>query len=314
MCIYPKIIKNPKYKVNKKNGGNVPIVNDERVLYVPIGCGRCIECRNQKKRQWQVRLFEEIKTDNSGKFVTLTFNDEELMNLSKEFNFIESNAIATIAVRRFLENWRKETGKSVKHWLITELGHENTERIHLHGILFTDKDNDFIQKKWKYGNIWVGTFVNNKTINYIIKYVTKIDTQHKGFEGVILTSPGIGKNYLNTYDAKKRVFNDKNTIEYYKTPTGHKINLPIYYRNHLFNEDEREKLWINKLNEEIRYLNGLIYRYKTDQDIYNFEMALRQAQRENIICGYGTGDDWKNKEYNTTVHMLKKLKSRQNNK
>ena len=71
MCLYPKLIKNKKYTKTKKNGGIIPPISDERTLYVPIGCGKCIECMKQKKRNWQVRLLEEIKTDRTGKFVTL---------------------------------------------------------------------------------------------------------------------------------------------------------------------------------------------------------------------------------------------------
>ena len=97
-----------------------------------------------------------------------------------------------MAVRRFLERWRKKYKKSVKHWLVTELGHQGTERIHLHGIIFTKETSETIQNIWKYGNIWVGTFVNTKTINYIIKYITKIDEDHKGFKSIILSSAGIG--------------------------------------------------------------------------------------------------------------------------
>ena len=38
-----------KYEPNKKNGGNVPPLNDERTLYVPVGCQNCIECDKQKR-------------------------------------------------------------------------------------------------------------------------------------------------------------------------------------------------------------------------------------------------------------------------
>ena len=68
MCLYPKLIKNPKYRPNKKNNYNPPICEDERVLYVPVGCGNCIECRNQKKREWQTRMNEEIKHDNTEQY------------------------------------------------------------------------------------------------------------------------------------------------------------------------------------------------------------------------------------------------------
>ena len=43
MCLYPRFMKNPKYKPNKKNGGKPPKITDKRVEYVPVGCGKCIE-------------------------------------------------------------------------------------------------------------------------------------------------------------------------------------------------------------------------------------------------------------------------------
>ena len=119
----------------------------------------------------------------------------KLDKLIQETGIQESNAVATIAVRRFLERWRKKYKKSVKHFLITELGHNGTERIHLHGILFTKEKKETIQEIWKYGIIWIGQYTNEKTINYIMKYITKVDEDHKGFKAVILTSAGIGKQY-----------------------------------------------------------------------------------------------------------------------
>ena len=211
MCLYPKLIKNRRYTVTKKNGGKIPPVFDERTLYVPIGCGKCIECMKQKKRNWQVRLLEEIKHDKTGKFVTLTFSEEALECLSKDvviknMDSIIENEMATLAVRRFLERWRKKHKKSVKHWLITELGHNGTERIHLHGIIFTNEIED-VKNLWKYGHIWVGEYVNEKTINYIVKYCNKLDIQHKGYIPKIMTSAGIGKKFIERIDSRINKFN-----------------------------------------------------------------------------------------------------------
>ena len=63
MCLYPRLIKNRKYLINKKNNGNVPTPNDERVKYVSIGCGKCIECTKKRARDWKVRLNEEIRVN-----------------------------------------------------------------------------------------------------------------------------------------------------------------------------------------------------------------------------------------------------------
>ena len=40
---------------------------------------------------------------------------------------------------------RKETSKSVKHWCVTEKGHTNTRRIHLHGLFYAREG----QTKWQ---------------------------------------------------------------------------------------------------------------------------------------------------------------------
>ena len=60
MCLYPKLISNKKYTANKKNGGNIPPILDNRVLLVPVGCGKCMECLKQKAREWQIRMSEGI--------------------------------------------------------------------------------------------------------------------------------------------------------------------------------------------------------------------------------------------------------------
>ena len=180
MCYYNRTIENKKYKPNKKNGGNPPIPKDERVKAVPIGCGVCKECMAQKKREWQVRLHEEIKHRTDGKFVTLTFSEESIEKLAKECETYEANTIATKAVHDFTNRWIRKYKETIHHWLITELGHKNTERIHLHGILFTNKTENEILERWGYGELYVGEYVNAKTINYIVKYVTKQDPDHKG--------------------------------------------------------------------------------------------------------------------------------------
>lgn len=75
MCIFTKYIKNPRYKPNKKNKGIIPILEDPRMKFIPAKCGKCIECRKQKQREWVVRLSEELRTNPKCYFVTLTFDE-----------------------------------------------------------------------------------------------------------------------------------------------------------------------------------------------------------------------------------------------
>ena len=101
-------------------------------------------------------------------------------------------------MRRFLERCRKLTKKSPKHWCCTELGEENG-RIHLHGIFWCEKE--LILKCWQYGYVYIGEYVNEKTIMYITKYMLKINEKRPDFKGKVLSSAGIGKGYLNRKDS-----------------------------------------------------------------------------------------------------------------
>lgn len=312
MCLFPRLIENKKYKPNKKNNYKPPKMKDERVKFVPVGCGKCIECLKQKQREWRVRLGEEIQHDSSGKFVTLTLSDEsfeELNSCIEDFakGYVRDNLIATLAVRRFLERWRKKYKKSVKHWLITEWGQTNTERMHLHGIIFTDKPEDILPI-WRYGHVYIGEFVNEKSINYIVKYLGKFDEKHPNYIGKILTSKGIGKGYLKKYDSKKNKFKGKETKEYYKTQSGIKLALPIYYRNKIYSEEEREKLWLQKLDEQKIYVMGEEIDISTTQGEKNYMDAIKYYQSVNNRLGYGNGAiDWNKKNYNIAKNKLKHL-------
>lgn len=317
MCLYPRLIKNRKYLPNKKNGGLIPPITDERVLYVPVGCGKCIECCKQKARAWQVRLLEDIKQNKNGKFITFTFSDVHYRNLAREFKeklsgYDLDNEIATKAMRLFLERWRKEYKKSLRHWIVTELGHEGTEHLHLHGIVWTDKPLEKIEQHWKYGFVWKGKYVNGKienfvseqTVNYIIKYIHKQDSDHKEYQPKILTSAGIGKGYFQRSDWKKNSYNGTETREYYKTRTGHKISLPIYFRNKIYTDDEREKLWLQRLDLQTRYVMGDKIDISGGENDY--ENTLEYFQQKNKRLGYGDDSvNWDRKQYELERRLLK---------
>ncbi len=304
MCYYPKLILNRKYLPTKKNNYNPPKCTDDRLKYVAIGCGNCLECRRQKANEWRTRLLEEIKTHKYVYFVTLTICDDSFEKLCEANNTTSCNAIAAIAVRHFLERWRKKYKKSVKHWLITELGKEH-DRLHLHGFIFADSNvcSD-VEHLWKYGNVYIGDYCSEKTINYCVKYALKIDENHKDYKQIVLSSNGIGISYINK-NKSCHTYAGQDTNETYRLPNGNVIGLPIYYRNHLFTEEQREKLWINKLNEGITYVNGIKIDISSNKGIETYNKILTQMQEQNTQLGYGDDStEWKKKDYNITLRKL----------
>lgn len=326
---------------NKKNKGKVPKMHDKRVEFVPIGCGKCMECMKKKAMNWQVRLHEELRCmennlQETGEytdvyFIRLSYSDKSLIHLENEIHRIKKiqttqinrtlkkkikfkpyggyyldNKIAKLSVRRFLERWRKENKKSVKHWLITELGKNNTERLHLHGFIFTTKPKEDIKKHWKYGDVWIGKYVNERSVNYMVKYVHKTDPKHKYYNPIILCSPGIGSGYLNRHDSKLNRFNDKDTNELYRTRDRTKLSLPIYYRNKLYSEEEKEKLWLNILDTETRYVDRIKIDVSKGEDDYNKVVKFKRIESKQL--GYNSDEEnYNEKKYEQQLRNLKKI-------
>lgn len=292
MCLYPKYWTNKRY-YDRTKGGILKVPSDERKWYIQGKCGNCMECRKEKQREWRIRIMEEYKVDKRAQFVTLTFSEEGLEKAIKEAETIESGAVAAKAVRNFTERWRDKFGKTIKHWLITELGHVNTERLHLHGILWTTEDNDEIEARWGYGKTEVGYSMNQKVVNYVVKYITKEDKDHPGYMGKMLASKKLGYAWLESEEAKRCLRNNDMT---YRLPDGRKIKLPDYYIKKLLSWQEREENWMKSMDKEEAYVNKVrIRRVKNQFNDKRVEAARKAGRRLGLELGYGNGE--KRKKY-----------------
>lgn len=309
MCLYPKLIENKRYKPSIKNGGIVPICDDERKRYIPAKCGKCFECRQEKAREWQVRICEELKV-SFGYFVTLTFSDESLNKLCEQTGLKgwkgNENNIATAATRLFLERIRKELGTSIKHWFVTELGEEK-DRIHLHGILFDQRAVEYMRKHWNYGITYVGDYCNLRTVRYIVKYMTKKDVKHPDFCGKVLCSKGIGEAYLkriNIKEKRKRAHID--SVPQYIFPDGKKCKLPKYYVEKIFKDEEREEMWMRVLDEGITYIHGEKVSMDDEETIDN----LRRYYRDyGIATMFDNEEAWEMEKERKKLERWKRIRA-----
>lgn len=341
MCLYPIHIKNQKYLENNKNQGIIPElpiigkdpaglpIYDQRIKYVEVPCGQCKECREAKAREWSVRLYEEIKDWKFKYFVTFTFSPKGLREICHKYRIKECNAAAKFALRHCLERYRKDHKKSLRHWFVTELGHEGTERIHMHGLLFSNEPLEFnyIQdeldkgkwvewKYWKYGYIFVGNFVNGQSVNYVVKYMQKVDEDHKDYKTCVLASPGIGSRFIqHLIDTGNYsyTYRPRQSKDYYTLPNGTKVKLPTYYKNKLYSEEEREQMWREFLDRQKISISGNTYsKEDLGELVHN---VLGKAQEKSHEFGYGDRSrEWRLKEYNVTARMLKEGYQMEENK
>ena len=227
----------------------------------------------------------------------------ELLTQLKEMETEEPNEIAARAIKLFGKRWIKKYNGSIKHWLVTELGHgkraeyhKSTERLHLHGFLWTTKSASEIEETWGYGWVDTGEYVNDVSVGYCVKYVSKVDPAHPGFISKIFASKGLGKGWLNRYEARLNKFQGENTREYYKTPSGQKLAIPTYFRNKLWTDEEREQLWLQKLNKQTRYVRGEKIDISTIEGEREYGQALKYRQDENVALGY-PAEPWNLEKY-----------------
>ena len=112
---------------------------------------------------------EEMGNNPSAIFFTGTFTDKRIEQLSKKYGIDKKNVneIATKEVRLFMERIRQTSRekKSVKHWIVTEKGHTNTRRIHIHGIFWHPNKAGLpylLNKCWTAGYSYQGKYVTTK--------------------------------------------------------------------------------------------------------------------------------------------------------
>lgn len=332
-CLYPKKMMNPKYKANFKNKGNIPMIKHPELMYIDVKCGICWKCKKQKAREILIRLDEEILYNNKlgikGNFVTFTYSDESLVKLQREIQnklgkkieetsntkekinnkkklmeYAIDNEIAILSIKRWRELVRQNNltkppaeRTNTRYWLITELGGTNTQRLHLHAIIFTNNIEEVVSK-WKYGYAEIGrkgpngttiNYVNHETIGYLSKYVTKTDLKHKNYKARILCSKGIGKEYINRPDAKRNAYKGKETNQLYTNKKGYKMAMPNYIRRKIYNEDQIENLNIFNIETGIKFVENQKIDITTEEGKEFYKKAIENLRQKNIRMGYPSG-------------------------
>ena len=82
--------------------------------------------------------------------------------------------------------------------------------------------------------------------------------------------------------------------------------MPIYYRNKIYTDEEKEKLWIEKLDKEERWVNGVKVDISKGEEEYYRLLEVKRAKNKRL----GYGDDaknWELKRYENERRNLKKI-------
>ena len=200
MLLHKKSIKQAVSAQSEKRVESACVYRRE-IQILAVECGHCFECRKKKRREWRIRNYEQLKETPHAVFFTGTVSPQRYEYICKRYGFkndgSQDNEIITKIQRLFLERIRKEKGYSIKHWCVTEKGHTNTRRIHIHGLYYATHNETkwqltkLLYENWIDGYKYYGSYVNEKTINYVSKYMTKKDEDNPDYIGIVLCSKGL---------------------------------------------------------------------------------------------------------------------------
>ena len=218
---------------------------------------------------------QEDKVSLSSHFITLTYDTKNLKLTKNGFMNLDKRDI-----QLFMKRLRKDNKTKIKYYLCGEYGGK-TNRPHYHVLIF-NVDLKTIQPNWNQGQIHYGQ-VAEASVGYTLKYMakpTKVplhknDDRQREFS---LMSKGLGKSYLTTNMIK---WHKADLLErmYCNIKDGKKIAMPRYYKDKIYNNEERGELK-SKFTEQARQeLEELAY----NPEIKEIYRARQQSIKQEFI-------------------------------
>lgn len=239
-----------------------------------FGCGQCLPCRMNKRREWMHRIILESYMHDANCFATLTYEDDEARKTLRP---------------RDIQDWLKRLRKAVepsriRYFVTGEYGDES-EHAHYHAILFgfetclygRSQFNrrghccsrcDLVRETWGHGIVFLGT-VEADAAQYVAGYTVKkmtskndprLDGRYPEFARMSL-KPGLGYHAMHEVASQLMHFNlDTSEVDVPSTLRHGKKELPLgrYLRRNLrrmIGKDEKAPPGaLEKLSEELRPL------------------------------------------------------------
>ncbi len=260
-----------------------------------VPCGKCINCRASKAREWAQRLKnEQSQWDREG-FLTLTYDDSNLLltskiNNNKNNELIAQGILVKNDLQQFFKLLRYHLGdKKIKYFACGEYG-SHTWRPHYHAILFglDSRDIEIVKKAWKKGERITLDPVIPGGIEYVTGYVRKkIDIKYSIYKKAGLSLPfniqsqGLGLSWAL---ANKKIL-ESNGL----TREGQPVSMPRYYIRKLNLNGEES---YTRLNDELDVRDkealdsGMSYDDIKDQILSEQRQRRIRLERKHALLGH----------------------------
>ena len=224
--------------------------------WISVPCGRCVECRLEKRRQWAIRCMHEASMYDENSFVTLTYDDAHLPPFGsldqKEPDDLQvfmkalRHKYARRRIRFFACGEYGEYGRPHYHLLLFNHDFSDKKRWSVRGD-YTVFRSEVLEKLWRKGQSEIGE-VTFESASYVAKYCMKDKDysedplfQYYLSIGVwkpefsrMSRRPGIGAGWCDEF--KDEVLRDDSVIV-----NGREVKPPKYYMDR-YEDSEYEKV------------------------------------------------------------------------
>lgn len=265
--------------------GRWPLVFNKRDGYedleVQIPCGQCVGCRLDRSRQWAIRCVHEASLYKENCFITLTFNDENLI----------SDSLNPRDFVLFMKRFRKMYGAGIRFFHCGEYGSVN-KRPHHHAIIFNfdfpDKifwkpNNGYpiyrspsLEELWPFGYSSIGA-VTFESAAYVARYIMKKitgDDAANHYRGRIPEYVTMSRRPGIAYEWFRRYKDDVFPHDYIVIRNNIKARPPRYYDN-LY--DNINNSYISIDNKPVS-LDCIKYRRKLKARIHAADATYRRLR------------------------------------
>lgn len=274
-----------------------------------VSCGKCLNCRIQKSKEWSIRLLHELSYHRDALFITLTYNEKNLpFKMATECQDIETNSdeiedtIYSTVVKKDLQDYIKRVrkalnGRTIKYYGCGEYGDE-AQRAHYHILMFnvSHMDIDTLIKCWKKCD-WTPKrikksfgLVEPKSINYVTGYIRKKYSGEKAKEEYVkknrdevfkIQSQGLGLQFA--LDNKKQI-----AEQGYVTMFGVKQSIPRYYINKLeldvteLQEKAKDtECLLTKKHAGVKVSEIELYKNSTPQEYRRYDESIKKSRTQH---------------------------------
>lgn len=228
-CLHPILIRNPTIATRELSNGDVKFFTAEQVgkmmdddptlefrSWIRVPCGKCLECRRNRRTSWRSRLLAEYyqasidptypKVVSNGRlvpavyFITLTIKPENYEKVSSD---------PAPVIRRWLDNFRKHYGKRFRYCIIPEYGdaQHHTGRLHFHGLIFgmrIDYTTFIKYSRLHFGRCDIQLCRSAAACSYVSKYISKAmlldpETSARLCVSRLFVSRGFGLSFIRSH-------------------------------------------------------------------------------------------------------------------